>query len=206
MRAIVLSVSFALTGLLAVAGPAAALTPTPPRVDALDNAMVTARSGAATVALQDGRVVIVAGQAGKLGGFYTNEAELYDPGVDPVKGTFTALPSAGSGSADPFGALLDDGDVLIGGGLGGGEPERFTAPGTWTPLTGKSTASARQGSVAARLPDGRILIAGGSEWNPRRTRAPRCSTRPPTRSPCSPPSPARCGRMPAPPRCPTAGS
>lgn len=162
MRAIVVSLSFALTGLLVAAGPAAALAPTQPRVDALTHSMVTARSGAATVALQDGRVLIVAGQAGKLGGFYTDEAELYDPGADPVAGTFADLGHSGFASADPFGVLLDDGDALIGGGIGGGDARRFTAPATFTPLTGKSPLTSRNGSVAARLPDGSVLIAGGS--------------------------------------------
>jgi hypothetical protein len=117
--------------------------------------------------LPDGRVLIAGGSSG---GGLLRSAELFDPASD----TFTALPASGSTELQTprflaVAAPLPDGRVLIAGGSsGGGElqsAELFDpASDTFTALPASGNTelqTPREEAVAAALPDGEVLIAGG---------------------------------------------
>ncbi len=131
-----------------------------------EHELVTARDGAVAAPLQNGEVLI----AGGVNHTYLRSAELFDPAAD----TFTALPEvtehelhAARGFA--VAAPLQNGDVLIAGGFAGRNnylqsAELFDpATDTFTLLEGSehSLHSGRDLAVAAPLPDGDVLIAGG---------------------------------------------
>jgi WD40 repeat protein len=113
--------------------------------------------------LADGRVLIAGGsnEQGPLA-----SAEIYDP----LTGSFSLTGHLLQPLEGHSLALLDDGKVLVVGGSDGGgsgfpmyypQAELFDpAVGTFT-STG-SLAFAREFTTATRLPDGRVLIAGGS--------------------------------------------
>ena len=127
----------------------------------------TARFDAVAAPLPDGQVLIAGGQNS---GGSLQSAELFDPADD----TFTELTAAGSTElhAARLGAVaapLPDGQVLIVGGHSESSPllfgELFDPAGeTFTELPASGATelpSARAGAVAAPLPDGQVLIAGG---------------------------------------------
>jgi hypothetical protein len=127
----------------------------------------TAREFAVAAALPDGRVLIAGGQNN---GGSPQSAELFDPADD----TFTALTAGGAtelhaARLDAVAAPLPDGQVLITGGYSPSSPllsaELFN-PTSETfaelPESGETELqSPRAGAVAAALPDGQVLIAGG---------------------------------------------
>jgi hypothetical protein len=126
----------------------------------------TARANAVAAPLPNGQVLI-AGGGGKT-------AEIFNPAND----TFTALPASGAtelqtARADAVAAPLSDGQVLIAGGENDGgvlpSAEIFNpADDTFTalPASGSSKLqTARRGAVAAPLPNGQVLIAGGQDSN-----------------------------------------
>ena len=128
----------------------------------------TARYGAVAAQLPDGQVLIAGGYNESSGSLQS--AELFDPADD----TFTELTAAGSTelhTARQFAvaASLPDGRVLIAGGQNSGgsvqSAELFDpADDTFTELTAAGSTelhTAREGAVAAPLPDGQVLIAGG---------------------------------------------
>ena len=119
--------------------------------------------------MPDGKV-LVAGGFGNGGGPELT-AELFDPATD----TFTALPASGNTQLQAarfpaVAASLPDGQVLIAGGQNGGagvqSAELFDpAADTFTALPASGNTelqTARSGAVAAALPNGQVLIAGGS--------------------------------------------
>jgi hypothetical protein len=119
-----------------------------------------------TAPLPGGDVLIAGGVERSVG--LLTKASVFDPTTD----RFTAL---GAGHemqttrAEAVAAPLPDGDVLIAGGLTeGGSPvasaELFDpSTDTFTTLTGagQQMTSARREAVAAPLPNGEVLIAGG---------------------------------------------
>jgi len=127
----------------------------------------TKRDAAVAAPLPNGQVLIAGGAAGHG---YTGSAELFSPATD----TFTALPESGdtelhfarwTASAAP----LPSGQVLI---VGGSNEEtkpmksaELFDPATHTfsllPESETELHTARSDAVAAPLPDGRVLIAGG---------------------------------------------
>jgi hypothetical protein len=119
--------------------------------------MQTARAGACSVQLQDGRVLITGG-AGASG--VLNSAELFDS-----TGSYTDVASMLYSHADHVCAALEDGRVLVAGGrLTGTTPSNIAevydpAKNTWS-LAG-TMMSARVGATASLLRGGRVLIAGG---------------------------------------------
>ena len=123
---------------------------------------IVARRFHTATLLKDGRVLIV-------GGGETNTAELYDPAT----GKFSRTGSMAGIRYFHAATLLADGRVLV---LGGrtvgtspdGPPEEDVASAeVYDPASGKFSPTAtmsrpREGHTATLLPDGRVLVAGGS--------------------------------------------
>ncbi|GAC1602080.1 MAG: hypothetical protein NVS3B21_30060 [Acidimicrobiales bacterium] len=140
-----------------------AWTPTAP--------MGTTRFDASATALADGRVLVVGGFGGpgvRRSGDRPQlsplrSAELYDPAV----GTFNGAGVLGEGRAGHVAVRLDDGSILVAGGLGGlegsvslGSVERYDPQaGRWSQLT--PMRQPRSGAAAVVLGGGRVLVEGG---------------------------------------------
>lgn len=124
--------------------------------------LVQPREAHAAVALLDGRALLVGGQNRRDGAL--NSAEVYDPTPSAFRRVASALVRDAS---QPNIAPLPDGRFLVAGGHNGRSfddaqifdptAERFTPTGPMIQgrVRGFSTA----------LPDGRVLIGGGSELN-----------------------------------------
>ncbi|HXR31086.1 MAG TPA: hypothetical protein VN752_08105 [Solirubrobacterales bacterium] len=139
---------------------------------ALNATMWRGRSGAIGVDLPSGKVLIT-------GGSGESEAARSTEVFDPVTETFSALnPEAPDESSLAVGAALADGQVLIAGGIAGGIPRRWSGlldPGSgsfsFMPKEGGTQLTTeRADAIAARLPDGKVLISGGS-WPEARSSA-----------------------------------
>ena len=125
--------------------------------------MAVARAGAASVLLQDGRTLITGGvsASGALA-----SVEIFD-----TTGNFCAAPlcvppaSMNFARSKHTATVLQDGRVLVAGGIGGGGTPVASAEiydpaaNTWT-VTG-SLLMARSGQTASLLQNGAVLIAGG---------------------------------------------
>ena len=103
---------------------------------------------AAALTLPSGRVLVVGDSP---------IPEIYDPVLD----TWIAGPDLGVSYSRPPLVLLDDGRVLISGTLAGTTLLYDETHETWTPAA--PLVPPRLGHSATRLPDGRVLFAGG--WN-----------------------------------------
>lgn len=119
--------------------------------------LTVARSGAASIALQDGRVLIAGGDSGAGA---VASAEIFD-----TSGAFSATASMTYLRSKHTATLLGDGRVLVAGGMSGATAaataEIFDpVANTWTPTSG-TLAVARSGHTASLLADGTVLIAGG---------------------------------------------
>jgi hypothetical protein len=121
--------------------------------------MNSARSGAATVLLQDGRILIVGGTDASGP---SSTAELFDS-----NGSFSLASPMNVPRSGHVAVVLQDGRVLVAGGVTNGGAVTNTAEtfdpiaGTWTNVTG-GMVEARSGHTATLLRDGRVLIAGGN--------------------------------------------
>jgi hypothetical protein len=119
--------------------------------------MGTGRADHTATLLSDGRVLVA-------GGFGVTSAEIYDPAT----GTWARTGAMTQDRAYHTATLLPDGRVLVAGGFGGGSNARAVATaeifdpraGTWT-ATG-AMDQARAGHAASLLPDGHVLVVGGS--------------------------------------------
>ncbi len=121
--------------------------------------MTEARSGQTATLLPDGRVLVAGGRIGSNPGLSANSAELYDPG----SGTWSATGSMHDGRDSHTATLLQNGTVLVAGGM---ENQLATAElydpssGTWTATAGSQLA-AGGGHTATLLPNGKVLVVGG---------------------------------------------
>lgn len=126
--------------------------------------MTTSRFGAAAAPLPDGRVLIVGGFADSVQDPLSS-AEVFNPATK----TFAAVGSMSIGRVYPIAAPLPDGRVLVAGGATGAffsNPDSTAevfdpASGTFSSAGVGSMGAPRIGAVAAALPDGKVLIAGG---------------------------------------------
>jgi hypothetical protein len=131
--------------------------------------MTTDRARAAAAPLPDGRVLI----SGGTNGAPLTSAEVFNPASD----TFS---SAGLGAMStarqaPAAAPLPDGRVLVSGGVYAEGVGGYQASAeVFSPATNSFSSAgigamgtARTGAVAAPLPDGRVLVAGGYDGSTR---------------------------------------
>jgi hypothetical protein len=129
-------------------------------------AMSAGRVDHTATLLRDGTVLLVGGRSGPdAGGTGSGQpdllstAEIYDPSV----GTFTATGSLATARADAAATLLDDGKVLLAGGVGDTQlaSAEIYDPGTRGFSTTASMSVARQQPTATLLATGRVLLDGG---------------------------------------------
>src|SRR6266516_4547869 len=120
--------------------------------------MSSARSGASTVLLHDGRLLVAGGDAGNGA---LASAEIFD-----TSGNFVPAPPMNFKRSKHSATLLQDGRVLVAGGTGDGGTATDTAEiydasaDTWT-VTGGRLSLGRSGHTASLLKDGKVLLAGG---------------------------------------------
>ncbi len=135
--------------------------------------LIEAREPGIAAALPSGKVLIAGGWRGVAApvpnGFLSvsSIAELFNPVTD----TFSEVASSLTARSCAVAAALPPGRVLIAGGNDGGQESRALASAelfnaetdSFTELTGagQSLTEARECAVAAMLPSGQVLIAGG---------------------------------------------
>jgi hypothetical protein len=130
------------------------------------SSLIEARLNPTATLMSDGKVLF----AGGYNGQFISSAEIYNPS----SATFTGTTEAMSVARDSHAAtLLPDGKVLITGGCNNSESgsvicDTYLAsaeiydPETDEFTDGGSMLTARSGHTASLLPDGRVLIAGGT--------------------------------------------
>ena len=126
--------------------------------------MLSARAGHVAVRLSDGRVLLVGGVG--AGWTFLSSAEIYDPET----GTFAPTGSMGLPRESHVAVRSEDGRVLIVGGHRGrrADVELYTSVEAYDPATGTFGPAGdmtvrRHKHDAVRLPDGRVLITGGTD-------------------------------------------
>jgi N-acetylneuraminic acid mutarotase len=134
--------------------------------------MNTGRSGATATLLSNGKVLI-AGGWGLGSGYYISgplsTTEIYDPDKNTFAGS---TPSMNTGRSGATATLLSNGKVLIAGGWGWASNSLVTSPLSTTEIYDPdkntfasftpSMNTARIDATATLLPNGNVLIAGGS--------------------------------------------
>jgi len=118
--------------------------------------MLTARSSACAVLLEDGRVLIAGGESS---GSALSSAEILD-----ASGRFRAAVSMATPHGNPACALLPDGTVMVAGGRAAGgfsNVAEIYDPQTNSWKAGPAMAQAGAGATVSVLTDGRVLLAGG---------------------------------------------
>ena len=142
------------------------------------NDMSADRARAAAAPLPDGRVLIAGGTNGApLPGAEVGPALSTAEVFNPATNTFSSAGIGAMGTARraPAAAPLPDGRVLIAGGSSGDGGEHYLATAeVFNPATNTFSSAgvgamttARTGAVAAPLPDGRVLVAGGYDGSTR---------------------------------------
>jgi centrosomal CEP192-like protein/galactose oxidase-like protein/Kelch motif protein len=128
-------------------------------------AMNNARGGQTATLLNNGEVLVAGGSGNSDDTTYMASAELYDPAT----GTFTATGSMTTARYGHSATLLNNGKVLLAGGLGEGldlASAELYDPATGTFTTTGSMTTTRQGQTATLLNNGQVLIAGGLNGTP----------------------------------------
>lgn len=128
--------------------------------------MTSPRSHPATVLLNDGKVLLIGGD-GAHEDERLSSAELYDPGT----GRFTATGSMHVPREMHTAVLLKDGRILVVGGSSAGSYPNSQIEASaeiYDPATGRfsmtgSMSVPRHKLAAALLPDGKVLVVGGSD-------------------------------------------
>jgi len=130
----------------------------------LTGSMAAARSGHAAARLKDGKVLLVGGLSD--GWTFLVSAELYDPAT----GLFTPTGSLATARQSHTLTVMGNGRVLIAGGDEGRYPNTtvHSSAELYDPAAGTFTATGdmtlpRHKHGAAMLPDGAVLIVGGSD-------------------------------------------
>jgi hypothetical protein len=125
--------------------------------------LTTPRSAAGAALLPDGRVLIVGGFNGST---RLDTAEIFNPQT----GTFSSagIGTMSTGRGNPVAVTLQDGRVLVAGGCSGGACTPQASAEVFNPQTNSfstagigSMGTPRTAAAGARLPDGRVVIAGG---------------------------------------------
>ncbi|WP_367873649.1 kelch repeat-containing protein [Luteolibacter sp. Populi] len=124
--------------------------------------LVNGRNAHTATLLDSGKVLVTGGRttADGSGTTYPTRAEVYDP----VANAWSATGFLATGRANHTATLLQNGKVLITGGIGTGGYSTGCmlydpVPGTWS-ATG-ALATGRAQHTATLLPDGKVLVAGG---------------------------------------------
>ena len=126
--------------------------------------MMAKRERYAALMLSDGRVLAVGGRGLGIGTLIATMHETAEL-LDPETLEWTSTGSMAEGRRSPAMVELEDGRVLVAGGL---LPTKFTTDtaeiwdptqGTWTTVA--PMARTRDGMGAVRLPDGRVMVVGG---------------------------------------------
>jgi hypothetical protein len=124
--------------------------------------LLVARDGAVVAPLPDGRAVVLGGRDG--GGALVADVELFTPG--PNGGAFSlAFSDARAARLGATATALADGRVLVIGGVdGAGQPqaEALLLDAAGAGLTSAGMGQPRAEHAAVRLPDGRVMAAGGT--------------------------------------------
>ena len=128
---------------------------------AVTAALTVPRDSHTATLLNNGKVLVVGG-SGSSG--YLSGAELYDP----AGGTWGPAGTLSTARASHTATLLANGKVLIVGGTGNAgdlrsaelfDPSGNGGAGSWS--TTAAAATARSSHTATRLPNGKVLVAGG---------------------------------------------
>jgi N-acetylneuraminic acid mutarotase len=126
----------------------------------LTSRMHSARTGHAATLLQNGQVLVAAGENNTQ----LTSVELYNPST----GTWTTTGSLHASRVQHTAILLQNGQVLVAGGQNGTNflagAERYNpSTGAWT--TTGSLHTARLNHTATLLQNGQVLVAGGQDSN-----------------------------------------
>jgi len=129
--------------------------------------LIEARANARAVPLPDGRILIIGGDQGVSGRYANilNSVEFFNPST----GRFTAAASMRDARTHFAAVLLQDGRVLVMGGLNLTVPygilksAEIYDPGTARWSVAGSMSEGRSDFTATVLDDGRVLVAGGGD-------------------------------------------
>lgn len=124
--------------------------------------MAVPRYNPQAVLLSTGDVLITGGRKPGTDTTPVSTSELFSP----TTLQFRTTGSPAMARIDPTLTVLNDGRVLLAGGLGGAAGVFQNSAEIYTPATGRFTPTGsmrdnRSDFAAARLPDGRVLVAGG---------------------------------------------